>query len=177
MLLSIQELEVRKIKFDSVYEPGKLDFSASAVRQISPLKAVGEAEILENTGGEVRVQGDLSVIVEADCDRCLTPAKFEVNAPFDLFYQPSSIVEGEDELAINEGDTEIAFYGSAGIELEDVLTEQVVLLLPMHLLCSENCKGICPICGKNRNESDCHCTAALTDDRWSGLKQFKKALG
>jgi uncharacterized protein len=43
----------------------------------------------------------------------------------------------------------------------------------MHRLCSEICQGICPVCGRNRNESVCHCTIQSTDDRWSGLKQFK----
>jgi uncharacterized protein len=174
MLLSIQELEVRKISFDSVYPPGKLDFAFSGIRQVSPLHAVGEAEILEHTGGEVRVQGKLSVSVEADCDRCLSLARYDLDTPFDLFYQPSSIVEGEDEVALKEGEAEIAFYEGAGIELDDVIQEQIVLLLPMHRLCSEGCLGICPVCGKNRNESDCHCTAVPADDRWSGLKQFKK---
>jgi uncharacterized protein len=175
MLLSIQELEVRKIRFDSVYQPGKLDFSSTGIRQISPLHAAGEAEILENTGGEIRVQGRLTVSVEADCDRCLAAAKFDLDAPFDLFYQPSSIIDSdEDEIEIDEGSAEIAFYEGAGIELEEVLQEQVVLLLPAQRLCNEGCQGICPICGKNRNESGCHCTATLSDDRWSGLKQFKK---
>jgi uncharacterized protein len=99
-----------------------------------------------------------------------------LDAPFDLFYQPSSIIdENEDEIEITEGTAEIAFYEGAGIQLEDVLQEQVVLLLPVQRLCSEGCQGICPICGKNRNESECHCTTSLADDRWSGLKQFKKA--
>jgi uncharacterized protein len=174
MLLSIQELEVRKIRFDSVYQPGKLDFSSTGIRQIGPLHAVGEAEILENTGGEIRVKGQLSVSVEADCDRCLTLAKFELDSPFDLFYQPSSIISGEeDEIEIDEGTAEIGFYDGPGIELDDILQEQVVLLLPVQRLCSESCQGICPVCGKNRNESGCHCTATLSDDRWSGLKQFK----
>jgi uncharacterized protein len=175
MLLSIQELEVRRIHFDSVLEPGKLDFSFSGVRQLTPLHAVGDAEILENTGGEIRVKGQLTTTVEADCDRCLTPARFELDAPFDLFYQPSSIVEGSDEIAIDEGEAEIGFYEGAGIELDEILQEQVVLMLPMHHLCSEDCKGICPVCGKNRNESDCHCAIKPADDRWSGLKQFKQA--
>ena len=60
-------------------------------------------------------------------------------------------------------------------KLSDVLREQILLMLPMQRVCREDCKGICPICGKNRNESDCHCTATMADDRWSSLKQFKKA--
>jgi uncharacterized protein len=173
MLLSIQELEVKKISFDGVYEPGKLDFSESGVTQVTPLHAAGQAELLENTGGEVRVTGQITVAMEADCDRCLAKARFDIDAPFDLFYEPNSAVEGEVEIAIDEGQAEIGFYKGAGIELEEILQEQVLLMLPMHRLCSEACQGICPICGKNRNESSCDCSAAPGDDRWSGLKQFK----
>ena len=173
MLLSIHELEIKKIRFDGVYEPGQLDFAESGLTQITPLHALGEAELLENTGGEVRVKGHITVKMEADCDRCLAKAQFPVDAPFDLFYEPNSAVAGESEIAIDEGQAEIGFYTGAGIELEEILQEQVLLMVPMHRLCSEACQGICPLCGKNRNEVSCDCSAVPADDRWSELKQFK----
>jgi len=173
MLLSIQKLEVKKIRFDQNVEPGRLDWSESGIRQVTPLHAEGEAELLENTDGEVRVKGRISGTLEADCDRCLGKAQFILDAPFDLFYQPNSAVEGEDEIAINEGQAEIGFYKAPGIELDELLQEQVLLMLPMHRLCSEVCKGLCPQCGRNRNEGSCECKEALRDDRWGGLKQFK----
>jgi len=173
MLLSIQKLEIKKIWFDETYGPGKFDWSDAGIRQVTPLHAVGEAELLEDTAGEVRVKGRFTVEVEADCDRCLSVAKFPLDQPFDLFYKPNSSVEPVDEIAINEGEAEIGFYNNPGIELEDVLQEQVLLKLPMHLLCSEECRGLCPVCGKNRNESGCECSEVPADDRWSALKQFQ----
>ncbi len=172
MLLSIQKLEFKKIRFDESVEPGRLDWSESGIRQVAPLHVVGEAELLENTQGEVRVTGRISGTVEADCDRCLGKAQFVLDAPFDLFYQPNSAVEGEDEISINEGQAEIGFYKGAGIELEEILQEQVLLMLPMHRLCSEACKGLCPQCGRNRNEGSCECNEVPRDDRWGSLKQF-----
>jgi uncharacterized protein len=53
------------------------------------------------------------------------------------------------------------------MELEDVLREQVLLALPMQRVCSDVCKGICPACGKNRNETECDCKLESHDDRWS----------
>ncbi len=172
MLLSIQKLEIRKVQFDETLEPGRLDWSESGIRQISPLHAVGEAELLENTNGEVRVKGRLTVTVESDCDRCLGLAQFALDEPFDLFYQPNSAVESSEEIALKEGDAEIGFYRGAGIELDDLLREQVLLLLPMNRLCGENCRGLCSVCGENRNESGCNCSVAPVNDVWSGLKQF-----
>ncbi len=173
MLLSIQKLEIKKIRFDETLEPGRLDWSESGLEQISPLHAEGEAELLENTEGEVRVKGRLRVTMAADCDRCLGLAKFALDHPFDLFYLPNSAVSGADEVAIDEGAAEIGFYRGAGIELDELLQEQVLLSLPMHRLCSEECRGLCPVCGKNRNESECKCVEVPADDRWNSLKQFQ----
>jgi uncharacterized protein len=176
MLLSIQKLEIKKIRFDETYPPGKLDWSESGIRQTTPLHAVGEAELLEETEGEVRVKGKVTVSAEADCDRCLGLAQFAIEASFDLFYKPNSSVEQADEIALNEGEAEIGFYRGAGIELEELLQEQVLLQLPMHKLCSEACRGICPVCGKNRNESGCECRETPGDERWSGLKLISDQL-
>lgn len=173
MLLSVKEMEVRTIRFEEAFEPGQIDFADAEVRQSTPLKASGTAQLLENTDGEVRIEGRLAVTMEAECDRCLTGlARFPLDASFDLFYQPNSTVAGLDEIAIHEGEAEIGFYQGSGLELEDILREQVLLLLPMQRVCSEDCRGICPICGTNRNETVCDCTGAPAHDRWNALQNL-----
>ena len=167
MFLSIKEMEVRKVRFDETFQPGEIDFSSEDVRQSSPLHATGVAELLANTDGEVRIQGQLTVKLESECDRCLGRAEFPLDARFDLFYRPSQALNGSEEVAIDEGEAEMGFYEGAGLELEDILREQVVLLLPMQRVCSPGCKGICPVCGKNRNESACDCHEEPVNDRWS----------
>ena len=175
MLLSIKEMEVRKIPFAATWQPGEIDFSGSDVRQSDPLRAEGVAELLPHTGGEVRVHGKVETTLEADCDRCLANAKFPVNAAFDLFYRPVS-KEAVEEAAIDEGEAEMGFYELPGLVLEDILREQVLLQLPMQLVCRESCKGICPDCGANRNEVNCGCGAAhgqMKDERWKALQGLK----
>jgi uncharacterized protein len=66
----------------------------------------------------------------------------------------------------------MGFYELPGLVLEDILMEQVLLQLPMQRICSESCKGICPICGVNRNEAACQCEAHPADDRWMALKDI-----
>ena len=172
MLLSIKEMEVRQVRFDETFEPGPIDFTGSDVRQITPLRVEGVAELLPNTDGEVRIKGLMTVTMETDCDRCLGRALFPLNVPFDLFYRPSSFLPAAEEIAIDEGEAEIGFYEGAGLELEDILREQVMLLLPMQRVGSETCLGICAVCGRNRNESSCHCTQTPGDDRWSALRNL-----
>jgi uncharacterized protein len=172
MFLSIKEMEVRKVRFDETFEPGEIDFKEEEVRQTGPLRAAGIAELLANTDGEVRIRGSLSVCMKADCDRCLGEAVFPINANLDLFYRPMSYIAREEEVEIDEGEAEIGFYEGEGMELEDILREQVLLLLPMQKVCREDCQGICPICGKDRNETACQCKLETVDDRWQALRNI-----
>jgi uncharacterized protein len=173
MFLSIKEMELRKIRFDETFAPGELDFEEDSIEQAGPLHANGTAELLPHTGGEVRVQGRLDVRLETECDRCLGRAQFPLEAAFDLFYRPILHNAHEEEAAIDEGEAELAFYEGDGMELEDILREQVLLLMPMQRVCREDCKGICPTCGCNRNEEPCNCTSSHAGERWGALESLK----
>jgi uncharacterized protein len=70
----------------------------------------------------------------------------------------------------------MGFYELPGLVLEDILREQLLLQLPMQRVCSQSCKGICPVCGVNRNEVVCGCDAVrgqVLDERWKALKDLK----
>lgn len=174
MFLSVKEMELRKIRFDESFAPGQIDFSEESLEQETPLRASGSAELLPHTDGEVRIKGKYTVEMSAVCDRCLGAARFPIDAAFDLFYRPMAYIARDEEVEIDEGEAELGFYEKGGIELEDVLREQVLLALPMQRVCSESCKGICPECGKNRNESDCGCTPGGHEARWSALKDLSR---
>jgi uncharacterized protein len=172
MLLSIKEMEVRKLSFAETWKPNSFDLADSSVIQKGPLIAQGVAELLPHTGGEVRVKGKVVADLETECDRCLGRAAFHIDAPFDLFYRPLESVMEKEEVAIDAGEAEMGFYELPGLELEDILREQVLLQLPMQRVCREACKGICPTCGINRNETSCTCQPHPGDDRWMGLKNL-----
>ena len=89
-----------------------------------------------------------------------------------MYYRPVAEGYGE-EIAIDESEAEMGFYEGDGVELNDVLREYVLLALPMQRVCSEDCKGICPVCGQNRNQKECACQAEAVDDRWAALKKFE----
>src|SRR5580704_13979121 len=110
MLLSIKEMEVRKIAFAETWTPGEIDFSDAGVCQAGPLKAEGVAELLPHSGEEVRVHGKVETTLETDCDRCLGRAEFPVTAQFDLFYKPVDVEAVEGEVEIDEGEAEMGFY-------------------------------------------------------------------
>jgi uncharacterized protein len=172
MFLSVKEMELRKVRFDEIFQPGQIDFSEGDLIQGTPLQAAGSAELLAHTDGEMRIQGRLAVEMIAQCDRCLGRAKFPLETAFDLFYRPMTFIAREEEVEIDEGEAEIGFYEGGGIELEDILREQVLLALPMQRICSDTCKGICPVCGRNRNEATCDCRLENADDRWNALRDL-----
>jgi uncharacterized protein len=176
MFITLQELDQRVVRFKVEIPAGKIEFDGK-VTQSSGLSAEGSAELLNHSLGEIRLQGALQVTVDAPCDRCLEPVSLPIRSPFDLVYMPTSVATegGEDE--IDEAAVEVGYYEGNGLQLNDVLREVVLLALPMQLVCGESCKGICPVCGQNRNQRECGCQAAAVDDRWSKLKNLRAEIG
>ncbi len=171
MFLSVREMELRKLRFKTAYPPGEIEFFDDQLRQVDPLEVSGEAELLGATR-EIRVRGRMKVQMQAECDRCLGAARFLIDSGFDLFYRPESIGVRSEEVELEAGETEIGYYAGDGLELKDILREQVLLALPMQRICREDCKGICPVCGKDRNGGDCGCVVRPADDRWAALKDL-----
>jgi uncharacterized protein len=173
MFFHVRDLELRAGRFDVELAPGVIEFFDPKLRQAGPLKASGKVELVMASLGEIRVIGHLSVEMEADCDRCLDPARSKVDSEFELFYRPVADGYGE-EIVLTPGEVEVGFYEGDGIELNDVLREYVLLALPMQRVCREDCKGFCPVCGRNRNQEACACQAGLLDNRWEALKNYGK---
>ncbi len=173
MFFHVRDLELRAGRFDVEIPAGTIEFQDPKLRQAGPLRAVGKVELASEALGEIRVKGHLAVHMQADCDRCLEPAECPLDSDFELYYRPLEDGFGE-EKAIDPSEAEIGFYEDGGIELNDVLREYVLLALPMQRLCTESCKGICPVCGQNRNQNDCRCQTEAVADRWAALKELSK---
>jgi len=170
MFIDIHELEKDALEFEQVIPPGRIAFGPD-IKQVTPMEVAGAAELL---GDEIHVTGALKTTVESMCDRCLDLSKRPVDLDFDLFYRPMKTIAHEEEIEIKPSELEIGFYEGSGLELDEVLKEQVLLSLPMKKVCREECKGLCPQCGQNLNQAGCTCKIEKSDARWSGLEQFKK---
>jgi uncharacterized protein len=176
MFIGLHELEVHPVRFKVEIPAGQFEYD-SKITQASGLRAEGTAQLLNHSLGEIRVQGNLNVTVEATCDRCLELARFPIENTFDLVYMPAATTKAGGETEIDEAGVEVGYYEGNGLALNDVLREVVLLAIPMQLVCSEECKGICPVCGQNRNQLECGCHEEAFDDRWSKLKSFRAELG
>jgi uncharacterized protein len=182
MFLDIKDLEVRPREFEENFQPGVIDL-AQEVRQITPLRASGRAELVEEHHGkheviqDIRLRGRFSAGLELQCARCLEPVRHDVNRQFELLYRPLGADAGRDELSVTDAEAEIGYYQGKGILLEDVLREQVLLALPLKTICRENCKGLCPQCGRNLNQEQCSCAIPVEDPRWEALKDIRSRMG
>jgi uncharacterized protein len=181
MFIRLQDLEIRKLQFREEFRLGAIDFGPD-VRQAGPLRVTGRAEVVhEHRGGreivsDIRFVGELSGKFELNCARCLEPVPQEISREFDLLYRPLGVDRRADEVSITEAETEIGYFEGEGMMLEDVLREQVLLALPLKVVCSETCKGLCPHCGRNLNQGSCNCEQHVPDPRWDALNEIKKNL-
>ena len=171
MFLSIGDMQLGKVRFGESFAPGAIEFFDPQLRQVEPIVATGTAELSESTL-EIAVSGHLSTTIEVACDRCLEKSMFPVGADFTLLYQPAAVAPEEGEVALAGPEAEVGFYEGEGLELSDVLREEILLLLPMQRVCREDCKGICHVCGQNRNQVECDCHMVAGDDRWAGLRNL-----
>ncbi len=171
MFLDINQMLLGKVRFNETYQPGAIEFFDSQLRQTAPIETTGYAE-LSQALMEIRIKGSLNTRMEVACDRCLEPAVFPIDTQFDLAYLPAAAMPQRDEVAVERAVAEIGFYEGTGLELGDVIREQILLALPMQRTCQEDCKGICPVCGQNRNLTSCACQPKVVDDRWAGLKDL-----
>lgn len=176
MLITLQELQLQKVRFNIDIPAGQIGFDNN-VAQSSVLHAEGFAELVSHTLGDIRLQGNLQVTMAAPCDRCLEPVSLPVQSPFDLVYMPASEAKAGGEEEIDDAAVEVGFYEGNGLQLQDVLREVILLALPMQLVCGESCKGICPVCGTNRNQHECTCQTAAADERWTKLKDLRAEIG
>jgi uncharacterized protein len=172
VFFSVSELELRKVQFATSFAPGQIDFLDERLRQRQPIEVRGSAELAEATA-EIRVTGHIAGALEEDCDRCLEPVALPFDGNFQLSYLPAGEDVIGDEHELQSDDTSVGFYEGAGLELADVVREQVLLWLPMHCLCQPDCQGICPDCGQNRNQVNCGCRSERVDARWEALRKLR----
>ena len=171
MFLDVKELAVRKLRFRKSYHPGAIDFHSAEIKQVAPLEVTATAELLE---GQIRIEGELETKIEMVCARCLEPVVEDVSRSFDLFYAPLPKGPKPKEDRLKDDDTEIGFFEGNGLFLADVLREQVLLALPVKVICQSDCRGLCPSCGANLNHEECRCETHASDARLAPLARLKQ---
>lgn len=167
VLITLAELERHRIVVSRTYASGTLDYHDAEFRQAGPLEVNAVAELV---GSEIRIRGHLGTRLSAHCDRCLEPVEIPIERDFDLFYRPVASIAREEEIVVPKEELGVGFYSGDGVALADVVTEQVILSVPMKSLCREDCRGLCPVCGADRNKVECHCPPSKDESPFARLR-------
>ena len=170
MLLDLSRLRGGTEQVARTFPPEAFEPAGEDFRVVSPVELAGE---LRKDGTKVRLVGRLATTLECGCSRCLDAFHVPVDARFDLMFLPVSENTGGGEHGIEEDDLGVSYYRDDTIDLGEVMREQFYLALPMKPLCREDCRGLCPVCGVNRNREACSCTNEWQDPRLEALRRFK----
>lgn len=126
---------------------------------------------VEKDGDTVFVTGRLEATVPQYCGRCLESYTVAVEPMVNARFVPAPQERGE-ERELGSEDLETDVYQHGLLDLTALVETETTLGLPMKPLCREACKGLCPICGSNRNVTACTCEAKAPDPRWAALKAW-----
>lgn len=167
--------EVRKrpdvrIRRQFTVEPAELD-GTDGVVTVSPLAA--EAEVLSTGEGVlVRVRAEGQVTLQ--CSRCLEEFAAPVALAAEQEFRDRAPMARDDE---DDQDDSLPFPADGQIDVSDIVRQVFLLALPMKPLCRPDCRGLCPVCGKNLNEGDCACQAEAVDSRFEKLRDLLEEKG
>src|SRR5262249_15951790 len=148
MFLDVKELAVHKLRLRRSYTPGSVDYHTDDFRQVGPLDVRATAEMVED---QIHIAGELHRRLEFHCSRSLEAVVEEVSREFDLLYRPMRTMGQDEDFRLKLDETEIGFFAGDGLFLADVLAEQVLLSIPMKVICRSDCRGLCSHCGANLN--------------------------
>jgi uncharacterized protein len=124
------------------------------------------------SGDEIFFHGRVTGQAIGHCARCLEAYAFDIASNFSFVLVPKSPL-GAAEIELNEEDLDLSFYEGEEIDVSPLVLEQIVLALPTRPLCTENCQGLCPQCGINRNNETCECVVDQGDPRLAVLRNLK----
>jgi uncharacterized protein len=126
-------------------------------------------EAHEAGSGEVIVRGRVQGTRVDECRRCLDPVRTPVDLDLTLVFAPA------DELQQDVQDESVREIGldTVDIDLAEAVREELILRTRRYSECRPDCKGLCPVCGANRNQTTCDCSLDEPDPRWDALRALK----
>jgi uncharacterized protein len=148
MRIELENLEGGKGDFAHVYNPDELNPVDERVKLTAPATVNGKIRL---AGNEVFVNGHVDTRAQVECDRCLKLIELPVNADFEM---------------------SVAVFDGEALDVDEIVKEQILLAVPTRMLCREDCKGICPQCGVDKNTGECNCETKEIDPRWAALKNL-----
>lgn len=150
--------QMRELKLDIVTP----ESMGEGIAKISQGAQLDLDVLLESVHEGILATGEVFVDADAECSRCLEPLSVPVEVDFQELFAYS--LSNEDDFVVQD----------EKIDLEQIIRDAVVLNLPFHPLCSEDCPGLCVQCGVKLADNPNHMHETPVDARWSALESFTK---
>lgn len=185
MEIVIREIppEGRELHFEAVSDPW---FSNSLRESLADLYRKGDKASADfsliRTEETVDLRGRVQTPIHPVCSRCLKGFSQSFDVPIHLILAPLYGSERQQRFEKEIGeepvreDLEFSYYEGESFNLDALIREQIILVLPMKPVCNEGCKGLCQHCGADLNKGLCDCTETHEDPRWAPLKAVKGRL-
>ncbi|MEP7038120.1 MAG: DUF177 domain-containing protein [Acidobacteriota bacterium] len=170
MIVDLTTLKSSQFSFDFTLTPEEVNLDSEEATLKNVVKTQGK---LKKGISQVDVEGKIFCDIQIGCIRCLISAESTLEIPFDVaFVVPENYTEAK-EAELGVDDLEVSIIEDDRIDLTELVREQILLNLPTQIFCKEDCQGLCPKCGVNRNLIDCKCQEKEIDPRWEALGDLK----
>jgi len=140
----------------------KILFNGQDVVLNSPVSVSGR---IRNIGGKLYFKVDAHTEYVSECARCLKEVVQTLDFEIEEVFAKTELENENDDVII---------LSSNEIDLKEIIEQALCCALPITCLCSDDCKGLCPVCGCNLNEDSCSCETDDIDPRLAALKDFLK---
>jgi uncharacterized protein len=128
---------------------------------------------INRAGRSILITGKVQTTLRLQCVRCLKEFSYPISTTFELTLHPLREASFEEETELGSEEMESSFFEGGEIHLSEISCEQIFLEIPYQPLCQEECKGLCPVCGKDQNLSSCECVKEEWKSGFSALKNLK----
>jgi uncharacterized protein len=168
--------EGRKISVEQLSPFGLQDPQGEAVQEVRLASQPAGHLFLQRTSQGIEVRGEIRAAIALPCARCLKECIVPIVSEFKEYLILPKYAPSEQDKELVRDDLDISFLSEEGIELRDIVEEQIWLNIPIKPLCDNKCKGLCFICGADLNSGECGCDRSVGDPRFAALKNFKPNL-
>ncbi len=127
---------------------------------------------LQKAETEYFCQGQVSATVRVQCSRCAREIELTLDGVTDFIIRTQPADDADDSGAADDEDYVYAHSMTDTADVTDLVRQALTLALPMKPLCSDDCRGLCPVCRVNLNERSCSCARQQSDPRWDGLRNL-----
>ncbi len=156
--------------FEFSLEAQEIDLEGEEVKLKNAVNVHGT---LTKRIAQTDVEGEIGAQIEVECTRCLQLTEQKLEIEFEAAFVSEENYMSAKEAEIGAKDLDVSVIEDDKIDLTELVREQILLNLPEQVFCLEDCKGLCPKCGANRNLIDCNCREKEIDPRWAALSDFR----